>query len=106
MSNEDRRQHARRSITRTVHIATGLGPPLKCGMKDVSEAGARIVVTDSKASPQEFLLLLNAESIDDPSLVARKIAEIRRVSSLHLIILRAVALLVHRTNFKTTTALS
>ena len=60
MRDEDRRQHARRSITRTVHIATGLGPPLKCGMKDVSEAGARIVVSDSKASPQEFLLLLNA----------------------------------------------
>jgi hypothetical protein len=41
-------------------MATGLGPPLKCGMKDVSEAGARIVVFDPRASPQEFLLLLNA----------------------------------------------
>jgi hypothetical protein len=60
MNDENRRQHGRRAITRTVHMTTGLGPPLKCAMKDVSESGARIVVSDSKASPQEFLLLLNA----------------------------------------------
>ena len=60
MSDEDRRQHVRRAITRTVHMATGLGPPLKCSIKDVSEAGARMVVFDPRASPQEFLLLLNA----------------------------------------------
>jgi len=59
MNDENKRQHVRRAITRTVHMATGLSPPLKCEMKDVSEFGARLVVSDPRASPQEFLLVLN-----------------------------------------------
>ena len=60
MNDENKRQHLRRAITRTVHMATGLGPPLKCALKDVSESGARIAVSDPKSMPQEFLLLLDA----------------------------------------------
>lgn len=40
-------------------MATGLSPPLKCQMLDVSEFGARIRVGDPKAAPQEFLILLD-----------------------------------------------
>ena len=58
MDTNDKRQKARQAITHIVYMATGLGPPLKCEMKDVSELGARIVVSDAKISPQEFLVLL------------------------------------------------
>jgi len=58
MSSQDKRQSARKAITATVHIATGLGRPLKCTIMDVSKHGARIAVDDPESSPQEFLLLL------------------------------------------------
>jgi hypothetical protein len=59
MDKDDKRQSARRAIAHTVYMATGLGPPLKCRMKDVSEFGARITVSDPRSAPQEFLILLN-----------------------------------------------
>lgn len=40
-------------------MATGLGPPLKCQMLDVSELGARLRVGDPKAAPEMFLLILD-----------------------------------------------
>jgi hypothetical protein len=54
----EKRQSERRSIERVVHMSTGLGPPLKCSMKDLSEFGARIEIGDPKASPQEFEIVL------------------------------------------------
>ena len=59
MNDENRREHLRRPITHTAYIVTGLGPPLKCTMRDVSESGGRIAVGDPRSSPQEFLLMLN-----------------------------------------------
>jgi hypothetical protein len=58
MDHPDKRQSKRQDITHTVLMSTGLGPPLKCTMKDVSEAGARIEVDDPKSSPQEFEIIL------------------------------------------------
>jgi PilZ domain len=58
VNNREKRQSARKAIAATVHIATGIGPPLKCTMMDVSKHGARIAVDDSESAPQEFLLLL------------------------------------------------
>ena len=55
----DKRQTARRAITHAVFMATGLGPPLKCQMLDVSELGARLRVGDPKAAPEVFLLILD-----------------------------------------------
>jgi hypothetical protein len=63
MDINDKRQKARQAITHIVYMATGLGPPLKCEMKDVSELGARIVVSDARSSPQEFLVLLKDDLV-------------------------------------------
>jgi PilZ domain len=60
MENE-KRQVLRRDITLAVRMATGLGPPLKCNLKDISETGARIEVHDPGSSPQEFLVILNGD---------------------------------------------
>ncbi len=59
MDNTEKRQSTRRPITHSVFMATGLGPPLKCQMLDVSEFGARIRVGDPKTAPQEFLIVLD-----------------------------------------------
>ena len=48
----DKRQTTRRPITHAVFMATGLGPPLKCQMLDVSELGARLRVGDPKVAPK------------------------------------------------------
>ena len=61
MADSDHRQRQRRPIGHVAHLATGLGPPLKCSMIDISETGARIAVDDPKMSPQEFLLLINKD---------------------------------------------
>jgi hypothetical protein len=55
----EKRQTTRRPITHAVFMATGLGPPLKCQMLDVSELGARLRVGDPKAAPDMFLLILD-----------------------------------------------
>lgn len=59
MNKGEKRRNTRRTILHTVHLVTGLGPPLKCRMEDVSKSGARIAVSDPKMAPQEFLILLN-----------------------------------------------
>jgi hypothetical protein len=59
MDKDEKRQNARRAISHTVHLVTGLGPPLKCRMEDVSKSGARIAVSDPRMAPQKFLILLN-----------------------------------------------
>jgi PilZ domain len=59
MDNTEKRQSTRRPITHSVFMATGLGPPLKCQMLDISELGARIRVGDPKTAPQEFLIVLD-----------------------------------------------
>ena len=59
MDDSDHRQRQRRPIGHVAHLATGLGPPLKCYMIDISQSGARISVDNPKTSPQEFLLLIN-----------------------------------------------
>ncbi len=59
MPKLEKRARPRRPITMNVHMATGLGPPLSCAMKDVSELGARIVVDEPALAPQEFLILLS-----------------------------------------------
>lgn len=58
MGDIEKRQGSRRSIEHTVHVATGLGPPLKCQMLDVSETGARLRFGDPRVAPQEFLIIL------------------------------------------------
>lgn len=57
--NVEHRATPRRPITTSVHMATGLGPPLSCTLKDVSELGARITVDEPAVAPQEFLILLS-----------------------------------------------
>ena len=59
MDEPDKRETTRRPITRAVHVATGLSPPLQCEMHDVSEFGARLRVGDPQTAPQEFLIRLN-----------------------------------------------
>ena len=59
MEETEKRQTARRAITHTIFVATGLGPPLKCQMLDVSEYGARLRMGDPRTAPQEFLVLLD-----------------------------------------------
>lgn len=58
MDNTDKRQSPRRSLERTVHIATGVSPPLKCQLRDISNSGARLRVGDPRSAPQEFLIML------------------------------------------------
>ena len=60
MDKTEKRQSTRRPITHAVFVATGLGPPLKCQMLDVSEFGARLRVGDPKTAPQEFLVILGS----------------------------------------------
>ena len=59
MEETEKRQTARRPITHTIFVATGLGPPLKCLMLDVSEYGARLRMGNPRMAPQEFLVLLD-----------------------------------------------
>lgn len=59
MENTEKRQRDRRPITHSVFMATGVCPPVKCQMLDVSEFGARIRVGDPRLAPQEFLILLD-----------------------------------------------
>lgn len=58
MGDIEKRQSQRREILHTVFMATGLGPPLKCQMRDISETGARLRFGDPRAAPQEFLIVL------------------------------------------------
>jgi hypothetical protein len=59
MSGIEKRQNVRRKIAHDVFMETGLGPPLKCSMLDVSEFGARIKAEVPSAAPQEFLIHLH-----------------------------------------------
>ena len=59
MDHTDKRRSARRTITHTVFMATGVSAPLKCQMIDISETGARLRINDPRAAPQEFLIVLN-----------------------------------------------
>lgn len=59
MEKTEKRQSERRPITHPVFMATGVCPPVKCQMLDVSELGARIRVGDPRLAPQEFLILLD-----------------------------------------------
>lgn len=59
MDHHDKRSLARRGIARTVRVATGISPPLECGMTDVSTIGARLTVHDPQTVPQQFLIILN-----------------------------------------------
>src|ERR1022692_1591905 len=59
LDKNDKRQSVRRAITQSVHMATGVGPPFKCTLKDMSRTGARIDVIDAASSPQDFLVLFN-----------------------------------------------
>jgi hypothetical protein len=61
MKTIEKRKSERRAITHTVRMATGLGPPLECRMKDVSEYGACIKVSDPQSSPQKFLVMLEKD---------------------------------------------
>jgi hypothetical protein len=61
MNEDDKRGSSRREITRSVRMATGLGPGLECGLKDISNTGARIEVDDANSVPQEFLIKLNKD---------------------------------------------
>jgi len=76
MSKQERRASPRREIEHTVFLTTGIGEPLKCHMKDVSETGARITVGDPKVAPQEFLILLNNDLARWCSVVWRSAHEI------------------------------
>jgi hypothetical protein len=58
MDEVEKRNSARRTIARTVHLATGVSPPLECQLLDISERGARIKVGAPASAPQEFLVLL------------------------------------------------
>jgi hypothetical protein len=58
MSGHEHRRAARRRIARSVQIATGIGAPVWCRMKDISEIGARLVVRDGRFVPDVFLLFL------------------------------------------------
>ena len=58
MNLPDKRQRERRTIASTAHIATGVSEPVACQLKDVSELGARLVVSDPHTTPQQFLLML------------------------------------------------
>jgi hypothetical protein len=55
----DARTAERKAIKRTVHVATGLGPPMNCTLKDISKTGARLEVIDANTASQEFLIILN-----------------------------------------------
>ncbi len=59
MDHHDKRAIARREISHTVRIATGISPPLECQMSDVSPIGARLLVHDSQTVPQQFVIILN-----------------------------------------------
>lgn len=56
---DDKRARPRKEIARTVHMGTGLGPSLKCELKDISQTGARLGFKDPNCAPQEFLVRLN-----------------------------------------------
>ncbi len=58
MDNPEKRQSTRRPIVHSIFMATGVCPPVKCQMLDVSESGTRIRVGDPRLAPQEFLILL------------------------------------------------
>lgn len=58
MDEVEKRNSARRTIARTVHLATGVSPPLECQLLDISELGARVRVGAPASAPQEFLILL------------------------------------------------
>ena len=58
MEKTDRRESKRGAVNHTAHMATGLGLPLKCKMKDVSKTGARIIVAEPKFAPQVFMIVL------------------------------------------------
>ena len=59
MDEPEKRQKTRRPIEHWVYVATGMSPPLKCQMHDISETGARLRVGEPQVAPQEFLILLN-----------------------------------------------
>lgn len=59
MGQSDNRRDARHAISHIAHVATGLGPPLRCKLSDISATGARIECDDPHSSPQEFLIFLN-----------------------------------------------
>lgn len=58
MDVTEKRQNPRRGIEHTVFMATGVGTPQRCEMRDVSESGARLRVNDGRTAPQEFLVVL------------------------------------------------
>ena len=58
MDEVEKRNGARRTIARTVHLATGVSPQLECQLLDISERGARIRVGAPASAPQEFLMQL------------------------------------------------
>ena len=58
MEQNENRRSARRAIAHTVRIATGVSPPIKCSLLDISEHGARIQVGDPATAPQQFLMQL------------------------------------------------
>lgn len=60
MDHHDKRAAARRELSHTVHIATGVSPPLECRMTDVSLIGARLSVHDSATVPQQFMIMINS----------------------------------------------
>ena len=57
---ENKRQRRRDNIELIVHIETGYGPSVACLMSDISEAGARLKISNLSALPDEFMLLLKA----------------------------------------------
>jgi len=58
MNEPEKRRSERRPITHAVFVATGVSPPMKCQLLDISEFGARIRVGDPASAPQEFLMQL------------------------------------------------
>ena len=57
-NENEKRNNVRRTIERTVYLATGVSPPLECQLLDISERGARIRVGSPASAPQEFLIQL------------------------------------------------
>jgi hypothetical protein len=54
----DKRNAPRLDLERPVQIIVGDAPPIPCSLSDVSKSGARVMVADPAAVPDEFELLL------------------------------------------------
>jgi hypothetical protein len=56
-SGQDKRNAPRLDVERAVQIIAGDAAPIPCSLSDVSRSGARLLVADPAALPDEFMLL-------------------------------------------------